>query len=58
MLVNNVALECRGRDDVAMAELEVFDEETGTIERLLAADAGKFLVDLVVLLCVSAYLLE
>jgi hypothetical protein len=58
MLVDDVALKYRGWDDVAMAELEVFDEEAGTIERPLAANAGELLVDLVVLQCVSACSLE
>jgi hypothetical protein len=32
-----------------MTELEVLNEETGAVERLLAADAGDLLVNLVVL---------
>ena len=53
MLVDDVTLECRGLDDIAVTELEMLDEETGAIERLLAANAGKLLIDLVVLKCVS-----
>jgi len=50
VLVNDVALELRCGDDIAVAELEVLDEQTGAIERLLAADAGQLLVDFVALL--------
>jgi hypothetical protein len=49
VFVYDVSLELRGRDDVAVSELEMLNEETCAVERLLAADAGQTLVKLVVL---------
>jgi hypothetical protein len=42
MFVDDVTLELGGRDDVAIPKLKVFDEETCTVERLLAANAVTF----------------
>jgi hypothetical protein len=42
-------LELGGGDNAAVAELEVLNEETGAVEGVLATDAGKLLVKLVVL---------
>jgi hypothetical protein len=47
--VYDVSLKLRRRDDVAVSELEVLNEETCAVERLLTADAGETLVKLVVL---------
>jgi hypothetical protein len=49
VLVDDVTLELGSRNDVAVAELQVFDEEACTIEVLLAADTCELLVDPVVL---------
>jgi hypothetical protein len=49
VLVYDVSLKLRRRDDVAVSELEVLNEETCAVERLLTADAGETLVKLVVL---------
>jgi hypothetical protein len=47
VLVDDVALELRCGDDVAVAELEVLNEQTGAIKRSLAADAGELLINFV-----------
>ena len=36
----DVALELRSRDDVAVTELEVFDEKTSSVKGLVTTDAG------------------
>jgi hypothetical protein len=47
--VYDVALELRRRNDVAVSELEMFNEEACAVEGLAAADAGESLVNFVVL---------
>jgi len=49
MLVYEMALELSLRDDRAVSKLQVFDEEKSTGKRLIAANAGQPLVDLVIL---------
>lgn len=53
MFVYDMALELGIGDDVAVAELEVLNEETGSVERLVAADTSQLLIDLVALSSVS-----
>jgi hypothetical protein len=53
MLMDDVTLECRGRDGIAVVEFEMLDEEACTVEGFLAADTSELLVDLVVLQRVS-----
>lgn len=49
MLVYDMALELSLRDDGAVSKLQVFDEEESAWKRLIAANAGQSLVDLVIL---------
>jgi hypothetical protein len=58
MLVDDMAMELRCWNNVAVAEFEVFDEEAGAVKGLLAADAGELLIDLVALVYISECLLE
>jgi hypothetical protein len=53
MFVDDVALKLRGRDDIAVAKLKVLDEKACAVERLLTADAGKPLIDLMLKLDVT-----
>jgi hypothetical protein len=42
-----MSLKLRGRNDIAVAELKVLNEEASSIEGLVAADTSQLLVDLV-----------
>ena len=53
MLMNDVALELGGLNDLTVTKLEVLDEEACTVEGLLTADAGKLLINLMVTLNVT-----
>jgi hypothetical protein len=44
-----MALELASGNDMAVAKLKMFDEETCAIEGGVAADAGELLVDFMVL---------
>jgi hypothetical protein len=53
ILVNNMTLKLCGGHFLAVSELEVLGKKGSAIELLTTADAGKLLVDSVVLVCVS-----
>jgi hypothetical protein len=53
VLVDDMALELRGRNDVAVSKLEMLNEEARSVECLVTSDTSELLIDFVALEGVS-----